>query len=200
LIKSWFRVLPGGMFPAPAHVKIMDVAANEETDLDSRLANMRAVIHELPRMHFDLLKRLVEHLDKVTDFEENNQMTADSLATVFSPNLIRSAEDDVNFFFANMSKAHKATKMLISHAHIIFNDVEPDLDADHEAESEDEYEHFDEPIPEEDEEDAELCSGDQDAPDDDDPETQTVIAHPPILEFTLPSPCDFSIPMPPTSP
>lgn len=42
-------------------------------------------------------------------------MTADSLATVFSPNLIRSAEDDVNFFFANMGKAHKATKMLISH-------------------------------------------------------------------------------------
>ncbi|EKM53679.1 uncharacterized protein PHACADRAFT_198103 [Phanerochaete carnosa HHB-10118-sp] len=200
LIKSWFRVLPDGMFPAPAHIKIMDAAVNEESDLDSRLANMRTVVHELPRTHFDLLKRLIEHLDKVTDFEENNQMTADSLATVFSPNLVRSAEDDVNFFFANMGKAHKATKMLISHAHIIFNDIELDLDADHEAESEDEYEHFDEPIPEEDEEDTELRSDDQDATDDDDPETQTVIAHPPVLDFTLPSPCDLSIPMPPTSP
>lgn len=27
LIKSWFRVLPGGMFPAPTHIKIMDVAS-----------------------------------------------------------------------------------------------------------------------------------------------------------------------------
>lgn len=42
-------------------------------------------------------------------------MTADSLSTVFSPNLIRAADDDVGFFFANMSKAHKATKLLITH-------------------------------------------------------------------------------------
>lgn len=55
---------------------------------------------------------------RVTDFEENNQMTADSLATVFSPNLIRSADDDVGFFFSNMSRAHRATKMLISHVRI----------------------------------------------------------------------------------
>lgn len=26
LIKSWFRVLPGGMFPPPTHLKIMDAA------------------------------------------------------------------------------------------------------------------------------------------------------------------------------
>ena len=64
---------------------------------------------------------------RVTDFEENNQMTADSLATVFSPNLIRSAEDDVNFFFANMGKAHKATKMLISH---VSNSVLPSMSRD----------------------------------------------------------------------
>lgn len=82
LIKSWFRVLPGGMFPAPHHIKIMDVAGellglvrlfgpfqtsgpgNDDTDLDSRLANVRSVVHELPRANFDLLKRLIEHLDK----------------------------------------------------------------------------------------------------------------------------------------
>ena len=40
------------------------VTVSDAPDLDSRLANMRSVIHELPRMHFDLLKRLVEHLDK----------------------------------------------------------------------------------------------------------------------------------------
>ena len=42
-------------------------------------------------------------------------MTAESLATVFSPNLLRSADDDVGFFFANMSAAHRATKILITH-------------------------------------------------------------------------------------
>lgn len=52
---------------------------------------------------------------RVTDFEEHNQMTAESLSTVFSPNLLRSADDDITFFFANMGSAHRATKMLITH-------------------------------------------------------------------------------------
>lgn len=51
----------------------------------------------------------------MTDFEENNQMTAESLATVFSPNLLRAPDDDVGFFFANMGAAHRATKILITH-------------------------------------------------------------------------------------
>jgi GTPase-activating protein BEM2 len=60
-----------------------------------------------------LISRDFSH--RVTDYEENNQMTAESLATVFSPNLLRSADDDVGFFFANMAAAHRATKMLITH-------------------------------------------------------------------------------------
>ena len=55
---------------------------------------------------------------RVTDYEESNQMTAESLATVFSPNLLRSADDDVGFFFANMSAAHRAMKILITHVRL----------------------------------------------------------------------------------
>ena len=39
-------------------------AAQNDVDLDTRLANIRRIVHELPRPRFDLLKRLVEHLDK----------------------------------------------------------------------------------------------------------------------------------------
>ncbi|THG94626.1 hypothetical protein EW026_g6885 [Hermanssonia centrifuga] len=197
LIKSWFRVLPGGMFPAPLHIKVMDAAAGAgEVDLDTKLSNIRRVIQDLPRARYDLLKRLMEHLDKVTDFEENNQMTAESLATVFSPNLLRAPDDDVGFFFANMGAAHRATKILITHAHAVFNDVEPDLDVDHDEE---EYEHFDEPIPEEDEEDEELLSAAHEQSDEEEAGSQiaVVISHAPVLDFTLPSPCDLTIPMPP---
>ncbi|KAI0090890.1 hypothetical protein BDY19DRAFT_887550 [Irpex rosettiformis] len=201
LLKSWFRVLPGGMFPDASRMKLMDAANQTDVDLDKKLANLRDVVHELPRIHFDLLKRLIEHLDKVTDFEENNQMTAESLATVFSPNLLRSADDDIGFFFANMGNAHRATKMLITHSHIIFNDHEPDLDVDHDGESDDdeeEYEHFDAPIPEEDEEEAEMLSaghGDGNIDEDED-EGQVIVApDPPILDFEVPSPVDFTIPL-----
>ncbi|KAI0689000.1 hypothetical protein BC835DRAFT_1371134 [Cytidiella melzeri] len=199
LLKSWFRVLPGGMFPEPAHVKLMNAANQNDVDLDTKLINMRHVVHDMPRIHFDLLKRLIEHLDKVTDYEENNQMTAESLATVFSPNLLRSADDDVGFFFANMATAHRATKMLITHSHIIFNDVEPDLDVDHDGESEseeEEYEHFDAPIPEEDEEEAEMLSAGHghESSDEEEEEGQVVVApDPPVLDFEVPSPLDFTI-------
>ncbi|KAJ3539493.1 hypothetical protein NM688_g6351 [Phlebia brevispora] len=204
LIKSWFRVLPGGMFPPPLHVDLMNAAGQDEVDLDTRLNNIRRIIHELPRPRFNLLKRLVEHLDKVTDYEESNQMTAESLSTVFSPNLLRSTDDDVGFFFAHMSAAHRAVKLLITHGHTIFNDIEPDLDADQE-EDEQEFEHFEEPILEEDEEEADLLSGenqplDNQFPDEDllpEPGVQEISAPaPPVLDFALPSPCDLSIPIP----
>lgn len=46
-------------------------------------------------------------------------MTAESLSTVFSPNILRSADDDVGFFFANMAAAHRATKMLVTHVSVL---------------------------------------------------------------------------------
>ena len=54
-------------------------------------------------------------VSRVTDFEESNQMTVESLATVFSPNLLRSGEGDIGAFFSNMAVAHRATKLLIAH-------------------------------------------------------------------------------------
>lgn len=109
----------------------------------------------------------MEHLDRVTDYEEHNQMTADSLSVVFCPNLLRSSNNDIGFFFANMSSAHRTVKLLITHVrvlllspepcllirpqfHIIFDDAEPEQ----EVESDEEFEpdHFDEPILEEEEE------------------------------------------------
>ena len=93
---------------------------------------------------------------------------------------------------------------LACQGHTIFDDIEPDLDVeqDEEEEEEDEveeFDHLDEPIPEEDEEDAELLSPDnQTLAEEDEPvDSQVVIApEAPILDFTLPSPCDFSIPIP----
>lgn len=42
-------------------------------------------------------------------------MTTESLATVFSPNLLRSTNSDVGTFFSNMAAGHRVTKMLIAH-------------------------------------------------------------------------------------
>ncbi|KAI9061367.1 hypothetical protein FKP32DRAFT_1594529 [Trametes sanguinea] len=195
LIKSWFRVLPGGLFPAETYAAILNAASSgrDDVDLQTKVSNIREIVRSLPSANFDLLKRIVEHLERVTDFEESNQMTAESLATVFSPNLLRSTNSDVGTFFANMAAGHRITKMLIAHFHIIFDndhEQEPEHDAEADAEHEPDEGDFDEPIPEEDEEDEDLF---RDSVDELPPKLP---AEPPVLNVSLGSPASFSFNIP----
>ncbi|TFY52307.1 hypothetical protein EVG20_g10606 [Dentipellis fragilis] len=143
LIKAWFRVLPEPVFPSFSYHDMID--AMKIDDFNPRLERIRTVVQALPRHNFDLLKRVVEHLDKVTDYEEHNQMGSDALAIVFSPNLLRAPHNDFVMIMANMSYTNKLVKALITHFHTIFDDEDIDAEADQEDD-------FDEPIPEEDEE------------------------------------------------
>lgn len=143
LVKSWFRLLPEPVFPSSSYFNVIEAMKLE--NLNSRLACIRSVVHGLPQANFDLLKRIIEHLDRVTDYEEHNQMTAEALAIVFSPNLLRAPQNDFALILSNMGHTHKLVKALITHFHVIFDD---ELEADHDIE-EDEME---EPILEEDEE------------------------------------------------
>lgn len=113
----------------------------------ARLLSIRGVIHALPRANFDLLKRVAEHLDKcvfflsgkkmfsshhrvlrVTDFEEQNHMTAEALAIVFSPNLLRAPQNDFALILANMGYTHKLVKALITHVRCWIEGYEHDTD------------------------------------------------------------------------
>jgi hypothetical protein len=80
LIKTWFRVLPEPAFPSYSYHDIIKAMRKailtalyhsvteknfvEIEDFDSRIERIRTVIQALPRHNFDLLKRVVEHLDK----------------------------------------------------------------------------------------------------------------------------------------
>ncbi|KAF8883269.1 hypothetical protein BD779DRAFT_1674611 [Infundibulicybe gibba] len=152
LVKSWFRVLPEPIFPSTSYHDV--IRAMQLENLDERLTAIRNVVQELPQGNFDLLKRVSEHLDKVTDFEEHNQMTAEALAIVFSPNLLRAPQNDFVMILSNMGHTHKLVKALITHFHVIFDEIDPEV----EAHSEDDY---DSPIPEEDEEDEEEQQADE---------------------------------------
>ena len=112
---------------------------------------------------------------RVTDYEEHNQMTAEALAIVFSPNLLRAPQNDFVMILANMGHTHKLVKALITHVrrpthvfgrganflhpqfHVIFDDVDPEAEVDQDDD-------FDSPILEEDEdEDDEVDEGDDGA-------------------------------------
>ncbi|KZV70003.1 hypothetical protein PENSPDRAFT_685890 [Peniophora sp. CONT] len=146
LIKSWFRVLPEPVFPAYSYHDVVNAMKIE--DFDARFARIRIVVQALPRPNFDLLRRIIEHLDRVTDFEEQNQMTPDGLAIVFSPNLLRAPDNDFLMIMANMPHTNKLVKTLITNFHSIF-DAETADQEDEDEEGEELY--LEEPIPEEDE-------------------------------------------------
>ncbi|ESK91434.1 rho gtpase activating protein 22 [Moniliophthora roreri MCA 2997] len=142
LIKTWFRVLPEPIFPASSYHDVIAVMKLES--LDERIANIRNIVHTLPQANFDLLKKISEHLDTVTDYEEHNQMTAEALSIVFSPNLLRAPQNDFLMVLANMAHSHKLVKTLITHFHVIFDDTDPEAEGDQDDE-------LDTPIAEEDE-------------------------------------------------
>ncbi|KAJ8454279.1 hypothetical protein ONZ45_g19367 [Pleurotus djamor] len=145
LVKTWFRLMPEPVFPSSAYHDIIEGMKLE--DLDARLNKIREVVQGLPPSNFDLLRRVAEHLDKVTDFEESNQMTAEALAIVFSPNLLRAPHNDFVMILANMGQTHKLVKALITHFHTIFDEVDPEADGEGDQDVE-----YDSPIMEEDEE------------------------------------------------
>ena len=105
--------------------------STELESLDDRIFAIRGIIHRLSQSHYDLLKRIVEHLDKcdppkstmssadhplrVADYEEHNQMTAEALAIVFSPNLLRAPQNDFSLVLANMGHSNKLVKTLLTH-------------------------------------------------------------------------------------
>ncbi|KAI0036125.1 hypothetical protein K488DRAFT_41770 [Vararia minispora EC-137] len=146
MVKTWFRVLPEPVFPSYSYQDI--IAAMKIESFEERIARVRVVVQALPRHNFDLLKRIIEHLDKVTDYEEQNQMTPDALAIVFSPNLLRAPDNNFLMIMANMPHTNKLVKTLISNFHTIFD---ADFDAEAEEEEEEEEDVFEQPIPEEDE-------------------------------------------------
>jgi len=149
LVKTWFRVLPEPIFPPSMYHEFIastresycvalqtkaDASAELES-LDDRIARLRELIHRLPRANFDVLKRIVEHLDtsvplfrsqgrrtnfasSVTDYEEHNQMTAEGLSIVWSPNLLRAPQNDFLMALANMPHSHKLVKTLITHVSV----------------------------------------------------------------------------------
>ncbi|KAF5354352.1 hypothetical protein D9758_010729 [Tetrapyrgos nigripes] len=144
LIKSWFRVLPEPIFPPFMYHEFIDSTKSE--NLDDRISNLRKLVHRLPQANFDVLKRIMEHLDTVTDFEEHNQMTAEGLSIVWSPNLLRAPQNDFFMALSNMPHSHKLVKTMITHFHVIFDESDPEAEADPE-------EDLDTPIEEEEGED-----------------------------------------------
>ncbi|KAH7098312.1 hypothetical protein BKA62DRAFT_642445 [Auriculariales sp. MPI-PUGE-AT-0066] len=116
-LKSWFRELPSGLVPESMFQKALLVTQHQ--DFENRLDAARQLVHDLPTANFHLLRRIIEHLTRVTDFEDVNHMNPMNLAIVFSGNLFRGPDGQAAFF--QMGHTHQLTRLLILNFHSIFD-------------------------------------------------------------------------------
>ncbi|PVV04347.1 hypothetical protein BB560_001150 [Smittium megazygosporum] len=128
VLKQFLRELPEPLIPYSLYKGF--IAAADIRDHDERSYAIKDLILALPKQNFVTLKALIEHLEKVTDYEEINHMYASNLAIVFGPNLLHPPPGQSNFYntVTNLGQAQGLVKNMILQYHWLFN-AEEDAEA-----------------------------------------------------------------------
>ncbi|KAF9574459.1 rho GTPase-activating protein [Mortierella alpina] len=123
-LKQFLRELPEAVMTNALYDSL--IAASALEDYDERLMTMKDLIRTLPPHNYLLLKRVIEHLERVTDYEEINHMYATNLAIVFGPTLLRPGGSSANSFatsMKNLGHQQNIVRNMILQYHWLF-DVE----------------------------------------------------------------------------
>ncbi|CAG8452597.1 269_t:CDS:10 [Ambispora gerdemannii] len=116
-LKLFFRSLPEPVMTYELYDDFIKVAALENHD--QRSAAIKDLLQRLPNSNYCLLKRLMEHLERITDYEEINHMYAHNLAIVFGPTLLKSPNFGITM--TNLGIHTGIVKNLILQYHWFFN-------------------------------------------------------------------------------
>ncbi|KAJ2518597.1 hypothetical protein H4217_003228 [Coemansia sp. RSA 1939] len=121
VMKQFLRELPEPLMTYGLYDGFINAASID--DYDERLWAIKDLVQALPAANYAVLKRLVEHLERVTDYEEVNHMYGTNLALVFGPSLLRPPPGSSSFALAmsNLGHAQSVIKNLILQYHWIFN-------------------------------------------------------------------------------
>lgn len=112
ILKRYLRKLPNPVFTFKVYEPLMRLVREQnllstlplKSNLNSEsvlyrstLVKLTTILQQLPEQHYNLLKRLVRHINLVAQFSESNLMNPHNLCLVFAPGLIRdySGEKDI---------------------------------------------------------------------------------------------------------
>ncbi|EDV28207.1 uncharacterized protein TRIADDRAFT_53574 [Trichoplax adhaerens] len=87
LLKLYLRELPVPLIPYHqynAFIEIVDM--KHEID---KVNTLKQLLSALPPAHYDMLKHLVQHLNRVIKHEDKNLMSASNLGVVFGPSIMK---------------------------------------------------------------------------------------------------------------
>ncbi|XP_022658880.1 uncharacterized protein LOC111265819 isoform X2 [Varroa jacobsoni] len=89
-LKNFFRLLPIPLITYDTYG--MFVNAVRRLELDDKVDGLKAAVRCLPPAHYQSLKYLIQHLNRVTEHAKLNKMSADNLSRIFAPTLLRSPD------------------------------------------------------------------------------------------------------------
>jgi len=93
VLKLFFRQLPVPLITVEVYPKLTGTVHDEDNARKLQL-DIKSALSPLPTSHFQTLKYLIGHLNRVTQHTDKNKMSAENLAIVFAPTILQSPQND----------------------------------------------------------------------------------------------------------
>ncbi|KAI8640782.1 hypothetical protein BD408DRAFT_419236 [Parasitella parasitica] len=113
VLKQYFRELPDPLLPFSLYTQFIDAASNQVGQ--KKIDTFVDLLSQLPKVNYDTLRLLIQHLYSVQTRHKENLMTTKNLAMVFGPTLLRDVESSRDLVDMNYKNA--VVEFLITHAH-----------------------------------------------------------------------------------
>ncbi|PWN48569.1 RhoGAP-domain-containing protein [Violaceomyces palustris] len=117
VLKNYFRELPTPLLTYDLHEEFIK-AAEMKGDPKLKAGRMGELIGQLPKEHYQTLKCLIQHLNRVQQRCEENRMNSRNLGVVFGPTLMKSGDPSQEF--AHMGGKAMTIEYFIEHADQLF--------------------------------------------------------------------------------
>ncbi|CAG0924452.1 unnamed protein product [Notodromas monacha] len=89
VLKLFFRLLPIPLIPYDSYRDVIASVQNNITE-KAKLKSLKTAIQNIPPAHYSTLKAFMVHLARVAARSQVNRMTAENLALILAPSLLRS--------------------------------------------------------------------------------------------------------------
>ncbi|KAI5279925.1 Rho-type gtpase-activating protein [Ascosphaera aggregata] len=120
VLKQYFRKLPTPLITYDVYDYLLDTSEIEPAP--ARIEAVQRALYKLPRVHRDVLERLVFHLRKVIERESENLMTSQNVAVVLAPTIMR--PESLSREMADVQRKNEALKFLVDNGYDIFMGME----------------------------------------------------------------------------
>ncbi|KAF9093314.1 hypothetical protein BGX23_003482 [Mortierella sp. AD031] len=120
VLKQYLRTLPEPLVPYDLYGEFMEATCLPHTD--EKYDIFKELMDRMPIAHYQTMKVLMEHLNRVTERDNINLMTSKNLSVVFGPTLMRNPDQSREIL--DMTSKNMTIEFLIVNTHALFVRVE----------------------------------------------------------------------------